>query len=254
MKPIVYKEAEEIWKHILTDENAPAFHIDLEVQKKLLNIFQVGDYYYYIFDLRTFQFDYISEDMEKVLGYSPGEMDVSTFRDLIHPEDQPWFVKFEAEVLDFFLKLESHQVPNYKIRYDFRIKRSDGAYIRLLQQVITIEWGLDGTVYRTFGVHTDITHLKQEGMPVLSFIGLNGEPSFLNVNLETKGAGTQCILSGREVEILSMMAQGKSSKVIADELSISKETVDKHRKNILAKTNTKNTAELITFAIRNGWI
>ena len=43
-----------------------------------------------------------------------------------------------------------------------------------------------------------------------------------------------------------------SNQEIADELFISKRTVDKHRANILEKTGCKNTASLVVYAIRNG--
>jgi DNA-binding NarL/FixJ family response regulator len=62
------------------------------------------------------------------------------------------------------------------------------------------------------------------------------------------------LLSDREKEILQLVSTGKSNQEIADSLNISKRTVDKHRENILSKTQTKNTAELIMFAIRHRLI
>lgn len=59
-------------------------------------------------------------------------------------------------------------------------------------------------------------------------------------------------LSVREREILVAVCRGLSNQQIADELFISKRTVDKHRANILEKTGCKNTASLVVFAIRNG--
>ncbi len=59
-------------------------------------------------------------------------------------------------------------------------------------------------------------------------------------------------LSSREREILVLVCRGLSNQEIADELFISKRTVDKHRANILEKTGCKNTASLVVFAIRNG--
>jgi len=61
-------------------------------------------------------------------------------------------------------------------------------------------------------------------------------------------------LSKREKEILSKICEGLSNQEIADTLFISKRTVDKHRANLLGKTNSKNTASLILFAIRNKLI
>lgn len=61
-------------------------------------------------------------------------------------------------------------------------------------------------------------------------------------------------LSKREKEILLKICEGLSNQEIADELFISKRTVDKHRANLLGKTNSKNTASLILFAIKNKLI
>lgn len=61
-------------------------------------------------------------------------------------------------------------------------------------------------------------------------------------------------LSKREKEILFKICEGSSNMEIAESLFISKRTVDKHRANLLSKTNSKNTASLILFAIRNKLI
>lgn len=61
-------------------------------------------------------------------------------------------------------------------------------------------------------------------------------------------------LSKREKEILSKICEGLSNQEIAETLFISKRTVDKHRANLLGKTNSKNTASLILFAIKNKLI
>lgn len=61
----------------------------------------------------------------------------------------------------------------------------------------------------------------------------------------------QNVLSERETEILILICQGLSNQEIADELFISKRTVDKHRANILEKSESKNTAQLVMYAIKN---
>lgn len=61
-------------------------------------------------------------------------------------------------------------------------------------------------------------------------------------------------LSSREIEILVGVCRGLSNQEIADELFISKRTVDKHRANIMEKTGCRNTAGLVVYAIRNRLI
>jgi len=56
----------------------------------------------------------------------------------------------------------------------------------------------------------------------------------------------------REKEILALLCQQKTNKEIGAELFISSRTVEGHRKKLLTKTNSKNTAGLIIFAIEQG--
>ncbi len=56
------------------------------------------------------------------------------------------------------------------------------------------------------------------------------------------------LLTSREIEILTLIAQGKTNKKISDQLFISIATVKQHRKFIKRKTECKNTVELVKFA------
>jgi len=59
-------------------------------------------------------------------------------------------------------------------------------------------------------------------------------------------------LTGREHEILKMIAQQFSTKEIADTLFLSESTVDTHRRNLMKKLKVSNSVGLAMFAIRNG--
>jgi len=61
-------------------------------------------------------------------------------------------------------------------------------------------------------------------------------------------------LSKREKEVLLLACKGYPIKQIADELFISDRTVEKHRANLMAKTNSKNIVEVIIYAIKNNLI
>jgi two-component system, NarL family, response regulator NreC len=61
-------------------------------------------------------------------------------------------------------------------------------------------------------------------------------------------------LSEREREVLQLIAEGRSSKEVADVLSISPATVETHRTHILQKLDVHNTAELVLYAVRRGVI
>jgi DNA-binding NarL/FixJ family response regulator len=59
-------------------------------------------------------------------------------------------------------------------------------------------------------------------------------------------------LTGREIEIIRLIVQGKSNKQIAQELYISESTVKNHISNIMYKLSLKNRTELIAIAVREG--
>lgn len=69
---------------------------------------------------------------------------------------------------------------------------------------------------------------------------------------ETEGSDKE--LTFKEIEILKLIAQGYTSKEIADQTFVSPRTVETHRHNILKKLDLPNTARLIAWAIKNGYL
>lgn len=62
------------------------------------------------------------------------------------------------------------------------------------------------------------------------------------------------LLTERELEIITLIALEYSGKEISEQLFISTNTVETHRKNIIKKLNAKNTISLVKFAIKNNLI
>lgn len=61
-------------------------------------------------------------------------------------------------------------------------------------------------------------------------------------------------LSARELEVLALIADGYTNQEIADQIFTSRRTVEGHRQHLIDKAGVKNTAQLITFACKNGLI
>ena len=61
-------------------------------------------------------------------------------------------------------------------------------------------------------------------------------------------------ISGREKEVLECIATGRTTHEIAEQLFISKNTVETHRKNLLYKLKARNTAELVNNAYKQRLI
>ena len=70
----------------------------------------------------------------------------------------------------------------------------------------------------------------------------------------TQKKSSDARLTRREKEVLTHIADGFSNKEIADKLFVSTHTIDSHRKNLLAKLEAKNTAELVKKAMERGII
>jgi two-component system nitrate/nitrite response regulator NarL len=60
------------------------------------------------------------------------------------------------------------------------------------------------------------------------------------------------LLSEREIEILKLVSAGKSNRAIAEQLSISENTVKYHLKNILHKLGVTNRTEAVMWAMQRG--
>jgi len=254
MEKLILDEARKIWTEIGQYKTPGELKLEVELYRKLMNIFQVGDYYYMVFNPPEMKIEYSSDSIASVIGYTPEEFKLELLIGLIHPEDLPYFIDFEATVTKFWSQLPPEKVMKYKSRYDYRIRKKDGDYIRILQQIVTIQSDEEGAVLRTFVVHTDISHLKRDNRMMLSFIGLDGEPSYVDVDPVRQLTPSIEVLTRREKQILLLLSQNRTSKQIAASLHISHDTVSTHRKNIHRKTNTSSVLELVQVAVNNGWV
>jgi len=61
-------------------------------------------------------------------------------------------------------------------------------------------------------------------------------------------------LTPRERQVLQLVGEGKSTKQIAEVLHISVKTAEFHRGRLMKKLNVHDTANLVRYAIREGWI
>jgi len=115
-----------------------------------------------------------------------------------------------------------------------------------------IHAGVKGFVLKTSG--------KKELEEAVTHV-MNGDSFFSNellrnviINLsenKLKKNNINVSFTKRELEVLELICKGLSNNEIADKLCISHKTVDGHRTNLLAKTNSKNSINLVMFAIKN---
>jgi DNA-binding CsgD family transcriptional regulator len=256
-----YNELVEIWGNIISpkSERAPT---DISIYlNQLQDFFHVGPFYFYVFDTTNTTFEYISENMQSLLGYDPKVLTVAEFIDKIHPEDLNFFIQCENSTVEFIKTITPQQLLNYKISYDYRVRMANGGFIRILQQVVTIDMDLEtGMIFKTLGVHTDISHIKSVDFgtehSILSFIGMKGEKSYIkkiDKNLVIKDDLSQ-LFTERQKQIIACLMNGMNSKEIAEKLFISRHTVDTHRRSILQILDVTNTHKMILLLSKTGWI
>lgn len=243
----------DIWENI---PKAVSAHIDIsqkEIIRKYMDVFHFGDYFYVIFNTRTTEMEYVNPNVEKMLGYSPEEFELSVVLNNLHPDDLPYYYHYEQSAVRFFSGLPEELFFKYKFSYDYRLLSKDGSYKRVLQQIVPIYYFPEGGV-RTLGIFTDLTHLYIQGIPKLSFIGMQDAPSFYNIHLKDEFLQSLNLFSKKEREILQYVVQGINSETIAQKLRRSIHTVRNHRKNILEKSGCRNVQELLVKSIREGWV
>lgn len=154
--------------------------------------------------------------------------------------DMPWMDGIEATIKAL------SKWPQMKI-IALSMYGDDEYYIKM------IEAGARGFILK----NSDIEVVEQAIEAVMA--GQNYFSSEVMANLvihlnKKKNDEVKNELTERESEILYHICKGLSNQEIADTLFLSKRTVDKHRENILSKTNAKNTAGLVIFAIKHGII
>ena len=119
-----------------------------------------------------------------------------------------------------------------------------------------IDAGAKGFLLKNSGIDKVVTAIQKvaEGE---SFFSEELLVNILNNMRDNKNDVPEVVdndISERELEILYHVCRGLSNQEIADELFISKRTVDKHRANLLSKTGCRNTAALVMYAIKNNII
>ncbi len=242
-----------IWENIPT---SIAGQLDLsqkEIINRYMDVFHFGEYFYVIFNTRTAEMEYVNPNVENVLGYMPAEFELSMVLNNLHADDLPYYYHYEQSAVRFFSSLSPELFFNYKFSYDYRLKTKNGSYKRVLQQIVPVYYFPEGGV-RTLGIFTDLTHLNINGIPKLSFMGMNGAPSYYNVHLNEDFLPSQTLFSKKEQEILDCIVQGMTSEDISKQLHRSIFTIRNHRKNILQKSGCANVTELLVKSIREGWV
>jgi len=114
-----------------------------------------------------------------------------------------------------------------------------------------IEAGADGYILKNKGKEELITGIK-EVFDGKEYFGDDVKKALVS-SYRTKKTFGEVRLTKREKEVLCLIADGKTTPLIAEKLHIADSTVETHRRNLIDKTGTKNTKGLVRYAIENGF-
>ncbi|MCW3789074.1 helix-turn-helix domain-containing protein [Plebeiibacterium sediminum] len=183
-----------------------------------------------------------SQNISSIIGVEDTNMHLKDFLKKIHLKDQEKVIKSYCKTF-YNLKQNYHNLKPLKCLslIDFYIRKETGEYIKLLQQTCIYNFNRYSKELILLFIFTDITDLT---------------PHFF-INQSTSSSANHKALdlfTKRELEILDLLSNGKSSHEIADDLSISKHTVDTHRRKMLSKSKLGNTAELIAYTFSKDFV
>lgn len=107
-----------------------------------------------------------------------------------------------------------------------------------------VDSGVDGLIHKSHG--------SQEVVRAIENV-MAGE-RFIQPEIQSliEGSSAESRLTSREKQVLQLIVTGNTNAQIAEVLSISPKTVDKHRSSLMKKLNVHSVAELMAYAAREG--
>lgn len=150
--------------------------------------------------------------------------------------------------------------PDIVFSHNFRFLSIADNYIHLLQRYSYVPDKENKGPAAVIGVVYDITHFKSDSTiihTIESTAVINNElitSTLYKAIFHEQDITPEKRLSKQELNVLACLARGMSTKQIADQLSLSLNTINNHRKSMLKKTGSRNSPELLLYASRQRLI
>ena len=211
------------------------------------------DHFVLCLDIQNMIPEYLSPSIEKILGYPYDVFTPGLIFSCIHDEDRTVIAEALFKFYDNINELASQgNIFDYAFKADYRMRKQNGDYIRILGDVSCYKLIPE----ETGGVYTihnfiDISAFKSSNTVQFYVSGPEHNTIVFPDEALLDYKQTHSLFSGREKEILKLLAQGYNSTRIGEQLFLSPHTVDTHRRKMLSKAKLENTTELISFCIEN---
>lgn len=225
------------------------------IERIISEMFAIGKYYYYVLNLTNSTLTNHHENVLQLHGLKHYPLHLKQIIDLIHPEDLPFVVKAEQMVIEKIMEIGKEFQLYLKPSYCFRMKTAKGNYELFHHQSIHTLEDENNCLIQSINIHTNIQHITQENSYTVLITGISPRKDFHQIKIDHNLLSTQILendLTKRENEVLSFIAKGYSGKEISNILMLSEHTIRTHRRNILHKTNCRNSKELVKKAFEWG--
>ena len=227
-----FNKLREVWTRIQIDRAVKSSNTfsSSDLDTAMANIFCPGPFYFYVFDFTKLEFVYMHPNVEEIIGLPADQATLNEQLKLIHPEDIPYIQRYEEMASDFLYKQIAPQlIKQYKVSYMLRFKNLQGVEKIILHQAIALKLNADNKIITTLGTHSDVSHLFDQPSKTISFIGLNGAPSFLGLKVKLNQETTspdlvEQNLTPRQIEILRLLAEGNTVAEISRKLVLAHDT------------------------------
>lgn len=201
---------------------------------------------FFIVDLYTFKYIYTSENFSDIFGYIPvcgqtNSVSEELLDSKIHPDDFFEYKKNLFRVGEFLIQKPKNERTDYTHVFELRIQNIQKQYVRVSWERQALETDKFGNLWLMLGtVHILSSQSNETGTKSFFLNQKTGERIPFDCPKEPR-----YVLTSREKEILGFIQQGLLSKEIASRLSISVNTVNIHRQNILQKMQVNNSLEAV---------
>jgi len=245
------KEYKRFCEQLDFDPNLKDYKDQLVDWQKLDDMLIFQNQFFYITDFTSAKIIYVHPNITKILGYSTNYFkDFGSIYDLINPGDSEFVHEITQKTIQVssLYKNDILREPFKSLfSIDFRVKHIKGNCLKLNRQACCFKSDNDGNMVLGLSLFTDVTNINRSESYNIYWLG---NPEYLHhFDDILKKYQTNHKITKKEKIILGMLATGKSATVIAKKLSLSVHTIISHRKNLLRKTSTHNTAELVKFAV-----
>jgi DNA-binding CsgD family transcriptional regulator len=255
-RSVIYDEFLQLW------QKANEASDGLNLEEKYSNMSHIlGEYALMngqlltIYNHRTHKVIYLSENFNDFLGFDISMEKYKKWsifywlRDL--PNDQRKFIfhmsVFFTTTLKKYFKLskktEKRSLKYYIHNFKLRPGKATSRNLGIINQVL--EFNKNGDMEIIMIAVTNLNGLLKNNDDFWVEFNVNDTQKY-HYHSKNKKFVAKGVLSERELEILNLIDKGLETKEISEQLNISPNTVDRHRKNILETTNFKSLANLIS--------